>query len=68
MTVGKIERLPLRDVWKHEEYDFTTWLEENVDVLDDVVDLGLTGAQRRSPRGRSTSILWPRMRRVGPSS
>ena len=42
MTVGKIERLPLRDVWKHEEYDFTTRLEEIVDVLNDIVDLEIT--------------------------
>jgi hypothetical protein len=51
MTVGKIERLPLRDVWKHEEYDFTKWLEENVDVLNDFVDLGLTTAQREKSAG-----------------
>lgn len=51
MTVGKIQRLPLRDVWKHEEYHFTTWLEENVDVLNDIVDLGLTSAKREKSAG-----------------
>lgn len=28
--IGKIQRVPLRNVWKHEARDFTTWLEENV--------------------------------------
>ena len=51
MTVGKIERLPLRDVWKHEARYFTTWLEENVEVLNDVIDLGLTTAQREQSAG-----------------
>ncbi len=51
MTVGKIERLPLREVWKHEAYDFTAWLEENVDVLNDVLDLGLTSAEREKSAG-----------------
>jgi len=32
--IGKIERVPLRDLWKHEAYDFTTWLQDNVDVLN----------------------------------
>ena len=32
--IGKIERVPLRDLWKHKAYDFTTWLQDNVDVLN----------------------------------
>jgi hypothetical protein len=26
--VGKIEKVPLREIWKHEAIDFTTWLKE----------------------------------------
>lgn len=51
MTVGKIERLLLRDVWRHEAHDFTRWLEENVDVLNDVIDLGLSSAEREKSAG-----------------
>ena len=29
--IAKLERLPLREVWKHEAHDFTQWLEKNVD-------------------------------------
>jgi hypothetical protein len=37
--IGKIQRVPLREVWKHEALDFTKWLEDNIDVLNDVLDL-----------------------------
>jgi len=50
--VGKIERIPLREIWKHEAYDFTTWLQENIDVLNDVLDLSLSSAEREQPAGR----------------
>ncbi|MCI5212146.1 MAG: DUF4268 domain-containing protein [Candidatus Electrothrix sp. ATG2] len=38
--VGKLEYVPLRTIWKHEAYDFTTWLFQNFDVLNE--QLGLT--------------------------
>lgn len=38
--IGKLEPVALREIWKHEAYDFTSWLFENCDVLND--QLGLT--------------------------
>jgi hypothetical protein len=32
--VGMLEPVELRDIWEHEAKDFTTWLAENLDVLD----------------------------------
>lgn len=49
--IGKIERVPLREVWKHEAHNLTTWLEENVDVLNDALGLTLTSAQREQAAG-----------------
>jgi hypothetical protein len=49
--IGKIQRVPLREVWKHEAYDFTQWLQENLDVLNDVLDLSLTSAEREQSAG-----------------
>lgn len=49
--ISKIERIKLRDVWKHEAYDFTTWLEENVDALNDVLDFSLVSAEREQKTG-----------------
>jgi len=42
--IEKLQRVQLRDVWKHEAHDFTRWLEENVDVLNEVLNLNLSGA------------------------
>lgn len=49
--IGKIQRIPLREVWKHEAHDFTRWLQENLDVLDDVLDFTLTQADRERAAG-----------------
>lgn len=49
--IGKIERVPLRDVWRHEAHNLTTWLEENIDVLNDVLDLDLTNVEREQAAG-----------------
>ena len=44
--IGKIEKVPLREIWKHEAIGFTKWLQDNIDVLNDVIDLQLTNAER----------------------
>lgn len=50
--IGKIKRVPLREVWKHEAFDFTSWLEENIDVINDILDLNLSGAERERSAGK----------------
>jgi len=50
--IGKIERVPLREIWRHEAFDFTTWLQDNIDVLNDVLDLPLLNAEREQSAGR----------------
>lgn len=49
--IGKIERVKLREVWKHEALDFTTWLEENIDVLNDALDISLVSVDREQSAG-----------------
>ncbi len=49
--IGKIERVALREVWKHEALDFTTWLEDNIDVLSDALDINLSSAEREKDAG-----------------
>ncbi len=49
--IGKIERVALREVWKREAQDFTTWLENNIDILNDVIDLNLSSAEREKAAG-----------------
>lgn len=49
--IGKLKRVPLREVWKHEAYDFTQWLQENIDVLNDALDLNLVNVDREQTAG-----------------
>lgn len=39
MSIGKLKRVHLREVWKHEAHDFTVWLQNNLNVLSDVLAL-----------------------------
>jgi hypothetical protein len=49
--IGKLKRVPLREVWKHEAYDFTQWRQENIDVLNDALDLSLVNVDREHTAG-----------------
>ncbi|MBA3013900.1 MAG: DUF4268 domain-containing protein, partial [Desulfobulbaceae bacterium] len=49
--IGKLRRVPLRDVWKHEAIDFTKWLQDNIDVLSEVVDLNLSNPESEQAAG-----------------
>jgi len=49
--IGKLERVPLREVWKHEALDLTTWLQDNIDVLNDALDLNLSNPEREQSAG-----------------
>ena len=40
--IGRIERVNLRSMWKHEASDFTKWLAENIDYLNEIIDLDLS--------------------------
>ena len=55
--VGKITRVPLRELWAHEGFDFTKWLQDNVDVLSEAVDLSLSSAEREQSAGDFRSDL-----------
>ena len=43
MAIGKLKEFKLRDIWKHEEYDFSKWLakEENISDLGEILGLSL---------------------------
>ena len=50
-TIGRLERVDLREVWKHEAYDFTSWLQQNVDVLNDAMPLSIVSLERERAAG-----------------
>lgn len=50
-SIGKIRRVPLREVWRHEALDFTTWLEHNADVLSDALGVVVGSVERERSAG-----------------
>lgn len=50
-SIGKLTRVPLRTVWKHEAYDFTQWLQNNIDVLNSALDINLINVEREQSAG-----------------
>lgn len=49
--IGKLERVDLREVWENEAHDFTQWLENNIGVLNDALDLNLVNVDREQAAG-----------------
>ena len=39
MNIGKLKEVDIRNLWKHEQYDFSEWLSqsENIKLLDDIL-------------------------------
>lgn len=44
--IGRVKRVSLREVWPHEALGLTTWLQDNIDVINDAINLELTNAER----------------------
>lgn len=55
--IGQLQRVSLRDVWSHEAQDFTPWLAENIDVLNDAIDLSLSVVEREQAAGDFSADL-----------
>lgn len=49
--IGKIERVPLREVWRHEAYDFSSWLSQNIDVLNEVIHFEIQNVETEKSTG-----------------
>lgn len=44
MELGTLQEVNVRDLWRHEQYDFSNWLakEKNIEYLSDILGLTLT--------------------------
>ncbi|MEU1646417.1 hypothetical protein [Micromonospora zamorensis] len=51
-TLGKLELLDARQVWKHEAHTFTPWLLANADVLGELLGMDLALSSAEPPGGR----------------
>lgn len=51
VDIGKLKRVPLREVWPHEAHDFTRWFEENYEVINEELGLDLVEVIREQGVG-----------------
>ena len=54
MKLGELKKVALREIWKHEEYDFSKWLadEKNIDLLSTEINIELVNIRTEAPSGR----------------
>lgn len=60
MQLGKLEKVPLREAWKHEAINFTNWLAEpeNLQLLSDEIGIDISLIQTEASVGKfSVDIL-----------
>lgn len=48
MKIGKLIEVDVRELWKHEQYDFSEWLskDENIELVNDIIGLSLVDIQK----------------------
>ena len=49
--IQKINKVPLRELWKKEDKDFTKWLEEHIDYLNDILGFNISILSREEKVG-----------------
>jgi hypothetical protein len=58
MHISRLEPVPLRELWRNETLDFTTWLAENLDFLGETLGMDLSLVEREASAGSfSADIL-----------
>ncbi len=50
MAIGKLTEVDVRDLWKHEQYDFSNWLakESNIEYLNEILGLTLVSINKEA--------------------
>lgn len=50
MEIGRLKEVDIRNLWKHEQYDFSEWLsqEENINILNDILGLTLVDVSKEA--------------------
>lgn len=50
-TIAKLKKVPLREIWKNEAKDFTAWLSQNMDTLNEVMETSFNFVEREKKVG-----------------
>jgi len=56
--IGKLEPVSLREIWKHEAYDFSGWLFDNIEVLNDRLGLYISPIEKEKSVGPFSVDIW----------
>ena len=51
MNISRLQKVPLRELWKHEAHGFTHWLADNLDLLGEKIGFNLTFVKREASAG-----------------
>src|SRR4030042_4547438 len=51
MAISRLQKIPLRELWKHEAHGFTHWLSENLDFLGEVIGFKLSLVELEASAG-----------------
>lgn len=51
IKIEKIKKVPLREVWKDEAKNFTSWLFDNIEILGEELDMDLTAIDKEGDAG-----------------
>lgn len=49
--IGKLTKVPLREIWKNEAKDFSSWLAANIEVLSEKLDFSLSVVEKNKTIG-----------------
>jgi hypothetical protein len=51
MDIARLEPVDLRQLWKHEELEFTPWLTNHLELLGEAIGMALREVERETPVG-----------------
>lgn len=57
MNISRLQKVPLRELWKHEAHGFTHWLADNLDLLSEKIGFSLTFVKREASAGPFSADL-----------
>ncbi|MBI5071987.1 DUF4268 domain-containing protein [Candidatus Falkowbacteria bacterium] len=49
--IGKLKKVPLREIWRDEARDFTAWLSENIDTLNEALEINFSIIEKEKAVG-----------------
>ena len=64
--IGKMERVDLREVWKNEARDFTSWLFDNIDILGEELNITITPVEKEKNVGSFSADILAESEEGGP--